>query len=134
MNFDDFDIDSFEDFAEYPYYGAFYRYEVDTSVPLDEQVEKEILVYATQCDAQKRAGLRQSNLFIAEYTIYFPLEENPDATGPADKYKDCGVRRGHTFRGMFYGQTIEGQIEFVRPSQLGAMSVDIKVITEDGAN
>lgn len=134
MNFEDFDIDSFDDFAEYPFHGAFYRYEIPEDAPLDQQDETETLVYETDCDVQKRSGIRQSNLFIAEYTIYFPLELNPDATGTIDKYKDCGVRRGMTFRGEFYGQTIEGKIEFVRPSQLGAMSVDIKVVTENYGN
>lgn len=132
MNFDDFDIDSFDDFAEYPYHGYFVRFETDESLDLDKQEETEILVYETDVDIQKRSGIRQSNLFIAEYTIYFPLVENPDATGTIDKYLDCGVRRGHTFRGEFYGETIEGQIEFIRPSQLGMMSVDIKVVTENG--
>lgn len=120
-----------EGLVPYPFHGAFYTYEVDESAPLDEQVEKEILVYETDTDVQKRSGIRQSNLFIAEYTIYFPLQPNPEAKGPADRYKDCGVRRGMTYKGEFYGQTIEGKVEFVRPSQLGGMSVDIKVVTEN---
>lgn len=115
----------------FPYHGAFYRYEVDESALLDQQEAKEILVYETDTDVQKRSGTRQSNLFIAEYTIYFPLLPNPDAEDSVDRYIDCGVRRGMTYRGEFYGQTIEGQVEFVRPSQLGAMSVDIKVISEN---
>lgn len=128
---DDFPV---EGMIPYPYHGCFVKYDVDTDLPLDQQEEQEILVFETDCDVQKRSGIRQSNLFIAEYTIYFPLELNPDATGTIDKYKDCGVRRGMTFRGEFYGQTIEGKIEFVRPSQLGAMSVDIKVVTENGSD
>lgn len=125
------DDNPLEGCVPFPYHGAFYKYEVDETAPLDEQVAVEILVHETDVDIQKRSGIRQSNLFIAEYTIYFPLELNPDAKGSIDRYKDCGVRRGMTFRGEFYGQSIEGKIEFIRPSQLGAMSVDIKVITED---
>lgn len=126
---DDFPL---EGMTPYPYHGSFLRYETNEDVPLDEQVEEEIKIFETDCDIQRRAGLRQANLLVADYTIYFPLEINPDAKGTIDKYKDCGVRRGHTFRGEFYGNTIEGIVEMVRPSQLGAMSVDIKVVTENG--
>lgn len=118
--------------TDFPYEGRFVKYEIDTSLDLDQQVEQEVLVYETDCDIQKRSGIRQSNLFIAEYTIYFPLTPNPESTGTVDKYLDCGIRRGHTFRGEFYGNTIEGVVEMVRPSQLGGMSVDIKVVTENG--
>lgn len=130
---EDFDISGL-DMADFPYHGKFVKYEVDTSLDLDQQAEAEMLVFETDCDIQRRAGLRQSNLLAADYTIYFPLSLNPDATGTVDKYKDCGVRRGHTFRGEFYGNTVEGVVEMVRPSQLGAMSVDIKVVTEDVNN
>lgn len=128
---EEFDIAAL-DMSDFPYHGYFFKYEIDTDAPLDQQVEQEILVYETDCDIQKRAGLRQANLIAADYTIYFSLELNPEATGTIDKYKDCGVRRGMTFRGEFYGNTIEGTIEMVRPSQLGAMSVGIKVVTENG--
>ena len=132
MAFIDFDIDSFDDFEEYPYHGKFLKYVVDQTKPLDEQVEEEVLIFETKCDIQKRSGLRQSNLLAADYTIYFPLELNPESTGTIDKYKDCGVRRCHIFKGEFYGNLIEGVVEMVRPSQLGSMSVDIKVVTEHG--
>ena len=127
----DFDVDSFPQFTKYPFHGAFYRYAVDENKPLDEQIDEEILVYETDCAIQRRAGLRQSNLVVADFNIRFPLEKNPDATGTGDLYKDCGVRRGMIFRGAFYGNTIEGQIEMVEPSQLGEMNVDIKVVTEN---
>lgn len=128
---DDFPV---EGMMPYPYHGCFVKYDVDTDLPLDQQVEQEVLIYETDCDIQKRSGLRQANLLAADYTIYFPLLLNPDATGTVDKYLDCGVRRGHTFRGKFYDNTIEGVVEMVRPSQLGGMSVDIKVVTENGSN
>lgn len=128
---DDFPV---EGMIPYPYHGCFVKYDVDTDLPLDQQEEQEILVFETDCDIQKRSGLRQANILAADYTIYFPLLLNPDATGTVDKYKDCGVRRGHTFRGEFYGNTVEGVVEMVRPSQLGAMSVDIKVVTENDSN
>lgn len=133
MDFD-FDVDSFPKFRKYPFHGAFYRYAVDESKPLDEQEDEEILVYETDCNIQRRAGLRQANLVVADYNIRFPLESNPEATGTIDLYKDCGVRRGMIFRGAFYGNTIEGQIEMAEPSQLGEMNVDIKVVTENGSD
>lgn len=120
------------DMSEYPYKGAFYTTTVDESLPLDEQEETEVLVHETICDIQRTAKLHNANLLAANYTVYFPLELNPDATGTVDKYKDCGVRRGHIFRGVFYGYEIKGIVEIVRPSQLGAMSCDIKVNTENG--
>lgn len=127
---EEFDISGL-DMTDFPYHGYFVKYEIDENAPLDQQEEQEILVFETDCDIQKRAGLRQANLLAADYSIYFPLSLNPNATGTVDKYLDCGVRRGHTFRGEFYGNTIEGIVEMVRPSQLGGMSVDIKVVTED---
>lgn len=141
MNFDelqnadfDFDADSFSEFREYPFHGVFYRYIVDENKNLDEQVEEAVLIYETDCDIQRRSGQRQSNLVVADYNIRFPLERNPNATGTIDLYKDCGVRRGYTFRGKFYGITIEGQVEMIEPSQLGQMNVDIKVVTENAVD
>lgn len=121
----------FTEISAFPFHGYFVKYEVDTSKPLDEQDEQEILIFEADVDIQKRSGLRQANLIAADYTIYFQLKLNPEAMGAVDKYLDCGVRRGHTFRGEFYGNTIEGIVEIVRPSQLGGMSVDIKVVTEN---
>lgn len=120
------------EFSEYPYTGAFYTVEVDESLPLDEQVEREVLVYETVCDIQKTNKLHNANLLAANYTIYFPIAENPNATSTVNRFVDCGVRRGHIFRGVFYGYEIKGIVEIVRPSQLGAISVDIKVNTENG--
>lgn len=131
MDFD-FDVDSFASFKKYPYHGAFYRYAVDESKPLDQQVEEEILVYETDCNILRRSGLRQANLVVADYNVRFPLELNNNSKDASDLYKDCGVRRGYTFKGAFYGITVEGQVEMIEPSQLGEMNVDIKVITENG--
>lgn len=117
---------------EYPYEGAFYEVRVDTSKPLDEQTEEEVLLFETKCDIQKTAKLHNANLLAANYTIYWPLETNPDATGTVDQYMPIKVRRGHTFKGVFYGYEIQGIVEIVRPSQLGGCSCDIKVVTENG--
>lgn len=125
----DFNINE-KEFVEYPYTGYFYEIVMDDSLPLDQRVPTEKVVFETICDIQKSSRLHTLNLLAADYTIYFPLELNPDATGTEDKYGPILVRRGHRFRGVFYGYTLEGVVEFVRPSQLGACSVDIKINTE----
>lgn len=134
MDFDGFDIDSFGDFAEYPYHAAFYSYEVDEDAPLDERVPKETLVLDTVADIQKRSGLRQNTALIAEYTCYFPLPENPDAKGTIDKYGPVPIRRGMTIRAEAYGYTYEGIVEMIRFSQLGGCSVDFRVSSESDPN
>jgi hypothetical protein len=120
--------------VDYPYHGAFYRIGVDTSLPAYEQVEQEILVFETNCDIQRTAKLHNGNLLGANYTVYFPLEVNPDATGTIDKYLPIKIRRGMTFRGEFYGYVVEGQVEIIRPSQLGGCSCDIKIVSESDAD
>lgn len=127
----DFDFDISElDHEMYPYYGYFFEVVIDDSKPLDERKPEERIVFETKCDVQKNSRLHTLNLLAADYTVYFPLELNQDSTDTVDKYGPIQVRRGHRFRGEFYGYTLEGVVEFVRPSQLGACSVDIKTNTE----
>lgn len=126
---EDFDISEL-DMNDFPYYGKFYDWSIDMDAPLDERTPKETLVFETRCDIQRSAKLHSGSLLGADYTIYWPLEENPDATGTIDKYGPILVRRGMKFRGESYGYTIEGEIEIVRPSQLGGCSCDVKVKTE----
>jgi hypothetical protein len=121
------------DIVEYPYYGRFYTVSVDTSKPLVNQVEEEVLAFETVCDIQRTAKLHNGTLLGANYTVYFPLEENPEATGTIDKFLPIKIRRGMTFRGEFYGYTVEGQVEIIRPSQLGGCSCDIKIVSETDA-
>lgn len=118
---------------EYPYHGSFYRVEVDNSLPAYDRTEKEVLVFETDCDIQRSAKLHNGVLLGVNYTVYFPLEINPNATGTIDKYLPIKIRRGMTFRGEFYGYTVEGQVEIIRPSQLGGCSCDIKIVSESDA-
>jgi hypothetical protein len=117
--------------VDYPYTGGFYEVKIDNSLPLDEQTEEEVLVFETVCDIQRTAKLHNGNLLGANYTVYWPLEENPDATGTVDKFMPILVRRGMTFKGVFYDYPVIGEVEIVRPSQLGGCSCDIKVVTEN---
>lgn len=121
-----------EDFhiVKYPFHGAFYTFETPEDAPLDEREPQEVLVFETECDLQKRQGIRQGAHIAAEYTVYFPLEENPDSVDDSDKYGPVLVRRGYKFRGEGYGYTCEGIVNMVRLSQLGQCSVDIRVETE----
>ena len=129
---DDFDFDFSElGIEEYPYIdGVFYTYETDMSKPLDERVPEEVIVLETIFDAQRSAKLHSGISIAADYTIYWPLTENKDAQGSWDKFEDIPVKRGMRFRGIAWGVLIDGEVEIVRPSQLGGCSADIKVVTE----
>lgn len=126
---DDFDI-SGTDMTDFPFEGAFFTYEIDKSLPLDKRVPKEVLVFETVCDIQRAAKIHNGILNGADYTVYWPLELNPDSTGTVDKFGPIEVRRGMRFRGMMYGYSVIGDVEIVRVSQLGGCSCDIKVVTE----
>lgn len=115
---------------DFPYKGYFFTYETPTDVPLDQMQQQEVVVFETACDIQKNSRLHNGNLLGADYTVYFPLPLNPNSTGSVDKYGPVKVRRGMRFRGEAYNCTYEGEVEVVRISQLGACSVDIKVLTE----
>lgn len=117
--------------TEYPWTdGVFYTYETDTSIPLDEREPKEEVVLETVFDAQRSAKLHNGASNGANYTIYWPLSENPEAQGSWDKYMPIPVRRGMRFKGVAWGVLICGEVEIVRPSQLGGCSCDVKVLTE----
>lgn len=126
---DTFDISEL-DMTDFPFVGEFYTYEVDEEAPLDERVPQEVVIFETPCDIQRRGKLGGSGMLAADYVVFFPLEENPDSDCTADKYGPVLVRRGMRFRGECYGYTAEGVVEFVRVSQLGGCSVDIKITTE----
>lgn len=126
---EEFDISSL-DMTDFPYYAAFYVKEVDMDADLDQREPEETLVFETVCDIQKRSGLRQNTALLAEYTCYFPLPENPEATGTIDKYGPVPIRRGMTIRAEAYGYTYEGVVEMIRFSQLGGCSIDFKVASE----
>lgn len=127
----DFDFDISElDHEMYPYYGYVYEIVVDNDKPLDERIPEERIILETKCDIQKSSRLHTLNLLAADYSIYFPLTPNPNSTSSEDKYMPIEVRRGHRFKGEFYGYIVDGVIEFVRPSQIGSCSLDIKTNTE----
>lgn len=127
------DIDNIEgmEMDDYPFEGAFYDWQVDEDADLDERVPQEIEVFRTVCDIQRSSKLHNGFMLAADYTVYWPLETNPESTGSVDKYGPIKVRRGMIFRGIMYGYPVAGTVEIVRPSQLGGCSCDIKVVTEN---
>lgn len=131
-------IDSFDisdlGVAEFPWIdGIFYTYETDMNKPLNERKPEEVVVFETIFDAQRSAKLHNGMSNGANYTIYWPLVENPESQGSWDKYLPIPVKRGMRFRGFAWGVMIEGEVEIVRPSQLGGCSCDIKVLTESAS-
>lgn len=118
------------DWEEYPYFGTFYRWETDENAPLDEREAKEVEVLATKCDIQRMGSRRGGSFLGAGYTVYYPLERNPDSVDSTDVWMPIPIRRGMTFRGEGYTVPVVGEVEFVRFSQLGQCSVDINVKTE----
>lgn len=127
---DDFDISGL-DMADFPFTdGVFFTYEVDNTLPLDQRVPTEKEVLRTNFDAQRSAKLHNGGMNGANYTVYWPMTPNPNSTSMADKYLPVPVKRGMRFRGVAYGVSVVGEVEIVRPSQLGGCSADIKVVTE----
>lgn len=117
---------------KYPYSGAFYSYEVDDRLPLDERVPQQTLVEEVQCDIQRQGAQSKSGLLGAGYKVKYPLEANPEWDGrdASEQYMPIKVRRGMVFRGGYPLYPVEGEVEFVRFSQLGEVTVDIKVKSE----
>lgn len=121
-------------FKKYPYSGAFFEYEVPNSdIPLDQREPHEVLVEeVAHCDIQRQSARHQGFLLGAGYTVKYPLTPNLEWDGEngSEQYMPINVRRGMTFRGGEPLYPVEGIVEFVRFSQLGEASIDIKVDTE----
>lgn len=94
---------------DYPFDGAFYKYGVDESLPLDQQEETEILVLETKCDIQESQKSEASGNITASFNVYFPF----------DKEKGVAVQRGMKFRGAIYGLEVNGTVIGVFPTQMG---------------
>lgn len=101
---------------EYPFKGSFYRYGVDDSKPLDEQVEEEILVLETECDIIPSQKSDASGNIVAYFNIYAPF----------DKGVGISVKRGDKFKGAIYGLEVNGEVISVEPSQLGGVVFYVK--------
>lgn len=101
---------------EYPFDGAFYKYGIDESKPLDQQIEEPILVLSTKCDIQESQKSDASGNITASFNIYFPF----------DKEVGIPITRGMTFKGSIYGLEVNGEVIGVFPTQLGGCVCYIK--------
>ena len=120
-------------FQKYPYSGAFFTWDTPMDAPLDQREPQEILVEEVEhCDIQRQSARHQGFLLGAGYTVYYPLTPNPEWDGKSgsEQYLPIKVRRGMTFKGGDPLYLVTGEVEFVRFSQLGEASIDIKVNTE----
>ena len=97
------------DAETYPFHGTFYRSGIDTSKPLLEQKDDNIVVLDTRCDITE-GGHGNNNKFIsASFSIYFPF----------DKSTEFPVKRGDMFEGNMFGMEVNGKVLGVFPSDLG---------------
>lgn len=101
----------------YPYWGTFYRIGVDDSLPLDEQIEQEYIVFETQCDVTESSHSWSNNFIWAKYAIYFPYEKGKD---------EIAVRLGDLFKADVHGLLVNGKVVGVFPTQLDGVTVYIQ--------
>lgn len=101
---------------QYPFVGRFYRYGIDESKPLDEQVEEEILVLETQCDIQQTQTTDSGGLIQSMVKIFFPF----------DKEAGINIVGGDNFKADMFGSDIGGTINIPYPNQLGICEVTLK--------
>ena len=107
-----------DEIQEYPFDGVFYTSEIDRSLPLEEQVEREIVLLETKCDIQEASHSRVGEFIKAVYSIFVPFDK--EAENPIT------INRGVMFRANMYGLLIEGKVEGVFPSQLGGFEVYVQ--------
>lgn len=101
---------------EFPFDGTFYRLEtVDASKPLDEREEREVAIYATECDIQE-SQKTDSGGIKASFEIYFPF----------DKAEGIRITRGDYFRGEMYGMAVNGVVIGLFPTQMDKCTAYIR--------
>ena len=94
---------------EYPFYGSFYEITIDTTKPLDQQVEEERVVFSTECDMSDG-----NNLSKDVFSVFFPFDSSKDS---------ILIKEGDLFKGDIYGMTQRGRVSGIYPSQLGGCTV-----------
>lgn len=94
---------------EYPFSGRFITTIIDTSKPLDEQVEEEVVVLETDCDIQESTKSLSGGI-TATYAVYFPFDK---------KSGIGGIKNGMRFEGDLYGLRVNGEVKGIFPTQMG---------------
>lgn len=99
--------------SDYPYFGQFYRIEIDESKPLDEQEEEKVVVYETVCDITESSHSWSRNFIWVKYAVYFPWGKDTD---------EIVVKMGDLFEANINGMAANGKVIGVFPSQLGGIT------------
>lgn len=99
--------------TDYPYYGQFYRIDIDRDLPLDEQTEQKVVVFETECDITESSHSWSRNFIWAKYAVYFPYNKDMD---------EIKVKMGDLFESTINGMTINGKVVGVFPSQLNGVT------------
>lgn len=99
--------------TDYPYYGQFYRIDIDRDLPLDEQTEQKVVVFETECDITESSHSWSRNFIWAKYAVYFPYNKDTD---------EIKVKMGDLFESTINGMTINGKVVGVFPSQLNGVT------------
>lgn len=102
--------------SEYSFIGRFFKYEVDESLPADEQEEKEVLVLETPCDIQEAQKSDSGGILTNMFNVYFPFDKNIG----------INMKRGMTFKSSLYGLKIDGEVISIVPNQMGGCSVYVQ--------
>lgn len=102
---------------DYPYFGQFFRIEIDESKPLDEQIEERVIVFETDCDITESSHSWSRNFIWAKYAIYFPFDKDTE---------EIEVKLGDLFEADMHGLIVNGKVVGVFPSQLGGVTVYVQ--------
>lgn len=102
---------------DYPYFGQFFRIEIDESKPLDEQVEERVVIFETDCDITESSHSWSRNFIWAKYAIYFPFDKDNE---------EIEVKLGDLFEADMHGLIVNGKVVGVFPSQLGGVTVYVQ--------
>jgi hypothetical protein len=102
---------------DYPYFGQFFRIEIDESKPLDEQIEERVVIFETDCDITESSHSWSRNFIWAKYAIYFPFDKDTE---------EIEVKLGDLFEADMHGLIVNGKVVGVFPSQLGGVTVYVQ--------
>lgn len=102
---------------DYPYFGQFFRIEIDESKPLDEQIEERVIIFETDCDITESSHSWSRNFIWAKYAIYFPFDKDTE---------EIEVKLGDLFEADMHGLIVNGKVVGVFPSQLGGVTVYVQ--------
>lgn len=102
---------------DYPYWGVFFKNEIDESLPLNQQEERKVIIYETWCDITESSHSWSRNFIWAKYAVYFPYDKENES---------IKVKMGDLFEAELHGLHVNGKVVGVFPSQLGGVTVYIQ--------